>query len=671
GNDPAPTLTPTPLPWTESNPLASAEQIQSVLNDLAQKNINAFHTSAWVHVVRTDQAQPGMIHSSYSESWTRYPRDNRSCAESLSFTSDRPGAANFLQIIVGLPDGTIGDLIQLRSGEAQVPRLEPGADSCSLAPEFTAAGQFAFRLNREQAASPQKNVDAQAWYSKQGGQVVFNVAVTFTQPSKANMGITKETRSFDIETGTVLQEGIRAEWEDGSVFSETLQGYETSFLPELPADVAAQFEQYTAELKSYASGTAPHPSETPLPASFNYTVRAGDTCGRLAVTYNVSVQSIVTQNNLPSACIISAGQKLKIPYPTPTPTGILNEATQTAQACEKIPYTVQANDTLASIAVKYNVPPDAIKRYNGLSTDTIFWGQPLIIPICERSTVTPAPSQASETSPGFVVYDQQFIPETNPITDGGTILQILQDLKRLQIERLSRPGWYVYGPASPDPLDWMSNYYLLTHTLDQSSACEFMNYYIKDGRILPQQLVLSDGRWGQISVAEEGVEPGTVTFAETGKINWNNGPMTDTCQVQNTETISFIQNETRTFQEIVDGKTQGTYKAWTEEVGGRKVFVLYYELTGDGLGHVMDPETRKLEPIDRTQTWEYFDLNWGTVLSEVGERIFFLQNGKTIGSAPAADKKIDFGYTYYKELPADLEEIFEKTVADLEAYLKK
>ncbi|MGE5776224.1 MAG: hypothetical protein ACM33V_08385, partial [Chloroflexota bacterium] len=97
GNDPAPTLTPTPLPWTESNPLTSAEQIQSVLNDLAQKNINAFHTSAWVHTVRTDQAQPGMIHSSYSESWTRYPRDNRSCAESLSFTSDRPGAANFLQ----------------------------------------------------------------------------------------------------------------------------------------------------------------------------------------------------------------------------------------------------------------------------------------------------------------------------------------------------------------------------------------------------------------------------------------------------------------------------------------------------------------------------------------------------------------------------------------------
>lgn len=541
GNEPAPTLTPTPLPWTESNPLTSVEQIQSRLNELARKNVDVFQDAAWVHVVRTDQAQPGMINSPYSESWTHYPQDNRSCAESLSFTSDRPESANFLQIIVGLPDGTIGDLIQLRSGETQVTRIEPGADSCSLAPEFTAAGQFAFRLNREQAASPQKNVDAQAWYSEQGGQVVFNVAVTFTQPSKANMGITKETRSFDIETGTMLQENIRMEWEDGSLFGESLQGYKTEFFSELPADVADRFQQFSDELHAYAAGTI----------------------------------------------------------------------------------------------------------------------------------VRPTPTQVSESSPGFVVYDQQFIPETNPITDGGTILQILQDLKRLQIERLSKPGWYVYGPASPDPLDWMSNYYLLTHTLDQSGACEFINYYSKDGRILPQQLVLADGRWGQISVAEEGVEPGKVTFAETGKINWSNGPMTDTCQVQNTETVSFIQNETRTFQDIVDGKTQGTYKAWTQEIGGRKVFVLYYELTGDGLGHVMDPETRKLEPIDRTQTWEYFDLEWGTILSEVGERIFFLQNGKTIGSAPSAEKTLDFGYTYYKELPADLKEIFEKTVADLEAYLKK
>ncbi len=136
------------------------------------------------------------------------------------------------------------------------------------------------------------------------------------------------------------------------------------------------------------------PTETPLPP-IPYTVRAGDTCGGLAVFFGVSVQSIVTLNNLPATCIISVGQALQIPYPTPTPkppdTEVPNEATQTSQACEKVPYTVQENDTLSSISANYNVPQDAIKFYNGLSTDAVFLGQTLLVPLCERFA-TPGPT---------------------------------------------------------------------------------------------------------------------------------------------------------------------------------------------------------------------------------------------------------------------------------------
>jgi LysM repeat protein len=61
------------------------------------------------------------------------------------------------------------------------------------------------------------------------------------------------------------------------------------------------------------SGTpVPFPSPTsqsPIP----YTVREGDTCGGLAVSFGVSVQSIVTLNSLPANCIISVGQTLFIP----------------------------------------------------------------------------------------------------------------------------------------------------------------------------------------------------------------------------------------------------------------------------------------------------------------------------------------------------------------------
>jgi LysM repeat protein len=147
----------------------------------------------------------------------------------------------------------------------------------------------------------------------------------------------------------------------------------------------------------------PIPTETPLPP-FDYTVRDGDTCGGIAVAFGVSAQSIVVLNNLPATCIISVNQVLKIPYPTstpaPPPTEIPNEATQTANACEKVPYTVQANDTLSSIALSYNVPQDAIKFYNGLSTDTVFVGTTISIPLCARFA-TPGPTPTATLPPPY------------------------------------------------------------------------------------------------------------------------------------------------------------------------------------------------------------------------------------------------------------------------------
>jgi len=145
------------------------------------------------------------------------------------------------------------------------------------------------------------------------------------------------------------------------------------------------------------------PTETPLPP-FDYIVRSGDTCGGIAVAFGVSVQSLIILNSLPTTCIISEGLTLKIPYPTPTPapppTDIPNNATQTAQACEKIVYTVQANDTLSIIAANYNVPQDAIKFYNGLSTDTVFVGSSIVIPLCERFA-TPGPTPTATLPPPY------------------------------------------------------------------------------------------------------------------------------------------------------------------------------------------------------------------------------------------------------------------------------
>ena len=153
------------------------------------------------------------------------------------------------------------------------------------------------------------------------------------------------------------------------------------------------------------TGTA-IPTQTPLPP-FDYTVKTGDFCGGIAASFGVSVQSIVLLNNLDAACNnISVGQTLKIPYPTPTPapppTAIPNEATQTALACEKVFYTVQANDTLSSIAANYNIPQDAIKFYNGLASDNVLLGTTLVIPLCERFA-TPGPTPTATLPPPYPV----------------------------------------------------------------------------------------------------------------------------------------------------------------------------------------------------------------------------------------------------------------------------
>jgi len=168
------------------------------------------------------------------------------------------------------------------------------------------------------------------------------------------------------------------------------------------------------------------PSETPLPP-IDYTVRSGDTCGGLAVAFSVSVQSIVIENKLPASCIISVGQQLKIPYPTstpkPPPTEIPNEATQTAQACEKVTYTVQANDSLSSISLNYNVPQDAIKFYNGLASDNVLLGTTIIIPLCERFA-TPGPTPTATLPPPYPAANLLLPPDGAAFTLANDVVTL-------------------------------------------------------------------------------------------------------------------------------------------------------------------------------------------------------------------------------------------------------
>lgn len=145
----------------------------------------------------------------------------------------------------------------------------------------------------------------------------------------------------------------------------------------------------------------PEPSPTPL----TYTVAANDSCLAIAARFEVSIRSIVLLNNIPASCdTLFEGQELKIPHPTPTatsfPTATKSGFEATKEACDKVNYVVQEGDTLLSISLNYNVPEDAIKRYNGMVSNTVYATLSMIIPLCERNA-TPGPSPTPTPPPPY------------------------------------------------------------------------------------------------------------------------------------------------------------------------------------------------------------------------------------------------------------------------------
>ncbi len=186
----------------------------------------------------------------------------------------------------------------------------------------------------------------------------------------------------------------------GAVFA-VLQGIngETPVIT-VPTDTATPTATVTVTLTPTASSTPTlEPTWTPLPP-IEYKVAPNDTCISIAYTFNVSVNSIVVLNGLPATCdTLSIGQVLLIPQPTPTPspmpTNTLNPTEIAAQECEKIEYEVKEGDALSAIAANYAVSVASVRAYNGLTSDIVYAGQKLIIPLCEQmletATATPIP----------------------------------------------------------------------------------------------------------------------------------------------------------------------------------------------------------------------------------------------------------------------------------------
>ena len=111
----------------------------------------------------------------------------------------------------------------------------------------------------------------------------------------------------------------------------------------------------------------PKSASSEITSTIDYVVKSGDNLYAIARKYNTTVNEIKSLNNLGSD-ILSVGQILKISTVTPS-----QEQEET--------YIVQSGDSLYSIARKFNTTVDELKRLNNLSSNLLSIGQVLVLPM--------------------------------------------------------------------------------------------------------------------------------------------------------------------------------------------------------------------------------------------------------------------------------------------------
>jgi LysM repeat protein len=251
------------------------------------------------------------------------------------------------------------------------------------------------------------------------------------------------------------------------------------------------------------------PSPTPLP-TLEYFVVENDSLLGIAVRYDVSIQSILQLNpGLNSQSILSVGQRLLLPQPTPTPspepTATLPPEEATRAACDTIIYTVEANDTLGGIADNYNVNLRAIMDFNGMTSETVFLGQVLIIPLCERNP-TPGPSPTATPPPPY--------PAANLLLpQDGAAFSLADDSVTLQ--------WAAVGELRENEF-----YQVTVEDVTEGTGTRKLVDYVKDTKYIisnsfrPNESVPHILRWWIEVVRQTGVSgDGEATYVSGGAIS--------------------------------------------------------------------------------------------------------------------------------------------------------
>jgi len=125
-----------------------------------------------------------------------------------------------------------------------------------------------------------------------------------------------------------------------------------------------------------------------------HVVQPGENLFRIALRYGVTVQAIQAANGL-NSYIIYVGQSLIIPdgsAPAAPAAAPAAPPANSGPSAATTTYVVQPGETLFLIGLKFGVTWDRIQAANGLTSESIYAGQTLIIPLNNAPSATDAPT---------------------------------------------------------------------------------------------------------------------------------------------------------------------------------------------------------------------------------------------------------------------------------------
>jgi LysM repeat protein len=155
--------------------------------------------------------------------------------------------------------------------------------------------------------------------------------------------------------------------------------------PELTSEIPEGTLEVTTEVL---------PTSTPIVVESlqEYTVVKGDTLRIIAERYQTTIDALVRENGIVNPDIIYIGQILRIPGATaavetetvavasPTPTLVTPTVSEPRTTDDANTYTIREGDTLAKIAVQFNMTVEALRVLNNLQNpNRIFYGQTLVV----------------------------------------------------------------------------------------------------------------------------------------------------------------------------------------------------------------------------------------------------------------------------------------------------